>query len=323
MAELSFWHPVLLEKQLGDKPEPIRVLDQDLVLFRGDQGIGCLPDRCPHRGERLSRGFVRDGDLACPYHGWTWSPAGKGHCPGDGSFSPTIPHFDVAVAHGAIWIREPGGRGELPSFETTGFRPLTVFSTRLPGSLERVLDNFSESEHTPEVHLMGFDSRKMDQVRVTVQTDKDSVHVVNRGPQRRTMKLLRLGVGVPLEADYVIEWTTRFQPVHAQFDHYWLPPGKEEPYDKRVRAWVYFVPVSPTETQLFSFVFVNEGPLWERLGDALHARYARWDIEQDRPLLEGLAPELGEAPTQGWKSRFDEGLEANRERLQKLYRGSS
>ena len=290
------------------------------MLFRGSQGIGCVLDRCPHRGERLSGGQVRGEGLACPYHGWTWAPDGTGHCPGDRSFEPHIEHFEVAVGHGAVWIREPGHHGPLPSFETQGFRPLTVFSTVMPGSLERVLDNFSESEHTSEVHLMGFDPRKMDQVQVQVDIEDDSVHVLNRGPQRRAMKLLRLAVGVPPKANYVIEWTTRFQPVHAQFDHYWLDE-QDQPYEKRVRAWVYFVPVDARNTALFSFVFVNQGHLWERLGDALHARYAQWDIEQDRPLLEGLAPDLPDQTTFGWKSRFDRALDANRERLDRLYRG--
>lgn len=43
----------------------------ELVIWRGmDGAVNLWEDRCPHRGMRLSFGFVRDNRLACLYHGW-------------------------------------------------------------------------------------------------------------------------------------------------------------------------------------------------------------------------------------------------------------
>jgi phenylpropionate dioxygenase-like ring-hydroxylating dioxygenase large terminal subunit len=50
----------------------VKALSQDLVLWRDAGGrLHCLEDRCPHRGARLSHGWVREGGIACRYHGVT------------------------------------------------------------------------------------------------------------------------------------------------------------------------------------------------------------------------------------------------------------
>ena len=50
----------------------VKALSQDLVLWRDSGGrLHCLEDRCPHRGARLSHGWVRERGIACRYHGVT------------------------------------------------------------------------------------------------------------------------------------------------------------------------------------------------------------------------------------------------------------
>lgn len=45
----------------------------EIVLWRGvDGAIHAWEDRCPHRGMRLSFGFVRENALNCLYHGWQY-----------------------------------------------------------------------------------------------------------------------------------------------------------------------------------------------------------------------------------------------------------
>jgi phenylpropionate dioxygenase-like ring-hydroxylating dioxygenase large terminal subunit len=44
-----------------------------VVVWRGADGsVRAWPDRCPHRGMRLSFGFVRRNALVCIYHGWSF-----------------------------------------------------------------------------------------------------------------------------------------------------------------------------------------------------------------------------------------------------------
>jgi phenylpropionate dioxygenase-like ring-hydroxylating dioxygenase large terminal subunit len=72
----NYWYPVLAAWRLGAKPRPIKILGEDIVLFRDAGKIFALRDRCPHRGAQLSQGsclYRGSGTLTCPYHGWTFS----------------------------------------------------------------------------------------------------------------------------------------------------------------------------------------------------------------------------------------------------------
>mgnify|MGYP001210671345 CR=1 FL=1 len=75
-----YWQPVALIEEL-DEQRPVRavkVLGQDFVLFRDEQGRYGLLDRdCPHRGADLAFGRPEDGGLRCPFHGWLFDVAGR------------------------------------------------------------------------------------------------------------------------------------------------------------------------------------------------------------------------------------------------------
>lgn len=57
---------------------PLHLDGKEFVLWRDDNEIVHLwEDRCPHRGMRLSFGFVRENRLKCLYHGWEFAAAGN------------------------------------------------------------------------------------------------------------------------------------------------------------------------------------------------------------------------------------------------------
>jgi len=75
-----YWQPAALSEELppGGSPLPVRLLGEDLVLFRDDQGRpGLLGIHCSHRGADLSYGRVEDGGLRCIYHGWLYDIHGQ------------------------------------------------------------------------------------------------------------------------------------------------------------------------------------------------------------------------------------------------------
>ena len=60
-------------------PTGVEAFGTRLAIFEDDeQRLQAIEARCPHRGGDLSRGSVKDGNLACPLHDWRW--AGDGHC---------------------------------------------------------------------------------------------------------------------------------------------------------------------------------------------------------------------------------------------------
>jgi phthalate 4,5-dioxygenase oxygenase subunit len=82
----SYWQPVALvdefdpalDPRMANRPvKAVRVLGQDLVLFRNAQGAWGLLDRdCPHRGADLSFGRNEGDGLRCAFHGWKFDVEG-------------------------------------------------------------------------------------------------------------------------------------------------------------------------------------------------------------------------------------------------------
>jgi phenylpropionate dioxygenase-like ring-hydroxylating dioxygenase large terminal subunit len=80
MGELlrRYWHPVGLSKDATDTPRQVRVLGEDLILFRDGAGRpGLLHPRCAHRGASLYYGKVESRGIRCCYHGWLFAADGQ------------------------------------------------------------------------------------------------------------------------------------------------------------------------------------------------------------------------------------------------------
>jgi 5,5'-dehydrodivanillate O-demethylase oxygenase subunit len=81
MGELlrRYWMPIAAVAQLDDTPVmPVRLMGEDLVLFKDGAGAYGLVDRhCPHRRADLSYGMVEACGLRCNYHGWLWEHTGR------------------------------------------------------------------------------------------------------------------------------------------------------------------------------------------------------------------------------------------------------
>jgi phenylpropionate dioxygenase-like ring-hydroxylating dioxygenase large terminal subunit len=74
-----YWQPVGTSESVTTRPQKVRILGEDLVLFRDRKGRpGLLYPRCMHRGTSLYYGRVEDDGIRCCYHGWMFSV--EGHC---------------------------------------------------------------------------------------------------------------------------------------------------------------------------------------------------------------------------------------------------
>ncbi|MFC9223831.1 Rieske 2Fe-2S domain-containing protein [Streptomyces hygroscopicus] len=119
----NFWYPVQWAGQVGEKPVPITLLGEKIVLVRDKGEVHALHDRCPHRGVPLSLGRRQyPGTISCPYHGWTYNlDDGKLRAVlTDGPDSPicgklSVRTYPVAERLGLIWVYV--GDGEAPPVE--------------------------------------------------------------------------------------------------------------------------------------------------------------------------------------------------------------
>ena len=68
-----FWMPIAMTNQFADKPYRVRVLGEDLVLFREKKGrLGLVHLHCAHRNMSLEFGIIEEGGIRCSYHGWKY-----------------------------------------------------------------------------------------------------------------------------------------------------------------------------------------------------------------------------------------------------------
>ena len=119
----QYWQPAALLDEFDDvRPvRRVRLLGEDLVLFRDDAGrYGLLDRHCAHRGADLSFGRVEDGGLRCPFHGWLFDATGA--CleqpaePEGSRFCQSVRQraYRCTVAGGIVWAFM--GTGEPPAF---------------------------------------------------------------------------------------------------------------------------------------------------------------------------------------------------------------
>ncbi len=102
------WYVAAWDHELGREPKAVRILGDDIVLYRMTDGTpAALEDACPHRKLPLSMGRIRGDHIECGYHGLTFDCSGRcTRAPG----SDRIPRVAVVRAypiverHGLLWI---------------------------------------------------------------------------------------------------------------------------------------------------------------------------------------------------------------------------
>jgi phenylpropionate dioxygenase-like ring-hydroxylating dioxygenase large terminal subunit len=157
----DFWHPVALSAAVREKPIPATLLGTQLVIWRTANGIFAFKDLCIHRGTRLSLGWVNQGQLVCPYHGWCYAESGAV------TKIPAIPPdrpiprkaradtYHCLERYGLVFVclGEPKiSIYEAPEFELEGFRTHIVGPFKWKTSAARSMENFMDEAHLPWAH---------------------------------------------------------------------------------------------------------------------------------------------------------------------------
>ena len=117
-SDPSAWTAVALSAEVQPgSVHPIERAGEPLAVWR-DEGGGAhaWEDRCPHRGMRLSFGFVRGSHLTCLYHGWEFGTDGgckriPAHPDLEPADSIAVPRYATVEACGMILVAGAAGEG--------------------------------------------------------------------------------------------------------------------------------------------------------------------------------------------------------------------
>ncbi|WP_141581567.1 aromatic ring-hydroxylating dioxygenase subunit alpha [Actinomadura sp. WMMA1423] len=161
-AFTEYWYPVAYAQEISDVPRRARVLGEDYVLWRGrDDVIGAAVDECPHRGSRLSQGWVEDGALVCGYHGWAFGTSGAcERIPQNDPEQPIPPRARALSAlveekYGLIWLCPGMPRAGIPVLEEALDPEFTLIHELMEvwkASAPRVIDNALDVSHLAWTH---------------------------------------------------------------------------------------------------------------------------------------------------------------------------
>ena len=159
---MNDWHPVFRSDALVQgEPQSVRLLGEDLVLWRSVNGVHAWKDLCIHRGTRLSLGKAHQGTLSCPYHGWVYDASGQCiHIPAHPEQKPPakahVVVYQAQEKYGMVWVCLGQPDQDIPAFPEEAdpaFRKLLTgpFPPMRTNGL-RIIENFLDVTHFPFVH---------------------------------------------------------------------------------------------------------------------------------------------------------------------------
>lgn len=282
-----YWQPVALALELGDEPLNVRMLGEDLVLFRTRQGeIGLLDRHCSHRGTSLEYGLPSNEGIICCYHGW--------HYGTDGRIieTPNDPTSNVAgrLFHGAYPTREyegiifayMGPPDEIPDFPIldTFVEPnneMVPFSLHMPCNWLQCLENTQDPIHSCFLHT------RVSGVQFGVSWGELPELDYVKTPYGM------MNVNVRRWKDNIWARTTEdLLPNMNQTGSLWLP-AEEEEFFGRVALTRWLMPIDNVATKMIGWRFFND---WMDvgLGDKSQVGIGKIDIigqtEDERSYVE-------------------------------------
>ena len=161
-----FWQPVAFERDLGDVPRRIRIMGEDLVVFRDRSGhVGLLQLHCTHRGTSLEFGIPQERGIRCCYHGWVFDVDGRIlETPGEPADSTLRQRlcqgaYPTHTLCGLIfaYLGPPEQRPPFPMYDTFDVPGLVLQPAarfELPCNWLQVKDNAMDPVHTSFLHAL-------------------------------------------------------------------------------------------------------------------------------------------------------------------------
>ena len=162
-----YWQPIANTSEVGELPLKIRILGEDLVLFRTGSGdYGLVEQRCSHRGASLEYGVLSERGIRCAYHGFHYAVDGTILETGAGAplaNGGKICHgaYPLHVFHDLIfaYMGPPDKRPAFPRLDLFDHPHLTIESGREKDCVNecnwlQIHENAMDPVHTVFLHVL-------------------------------------------------------------------------------------------------------------------------------------------------------------------------
>ena len=281
----KYWHPVEDSDAVGRDPVATTLLEEDLVLFRSDGQVHAFADCCPHRGTRLSLGWVDDqGCLVCAYHGWAYGAGGQCvRIPSQSDDQSPIPPkarvraFPTKERYGLVWVALEDPIADIAPFpEYDDDRYLTYVSLRASwnASAGRFSENGLDVTHFAWVHpgTLG--------LRDEAECPDIDIEVTGYGFE---YAYSRESLDSP--------FATGGETVHSRTMHH-LPFTRRRVLDSAAGHSVQFVTAKPTRARQCEIWMIESRDHHRDDPIEPYIVFSRALLEQDRRIVESQRPEM-------------------------------
>ncbi|MGU3501667.1 aromatic ring-hydroxylating dioxygenase subunit alpha [Mycobacterium sp. C31M] len=283
----GFWHPLTTSDRVADQPRRFTLLDDYVVAYRDDEGnVAAFRDICIHRGAALSLGWVREGKLVCPYHGWQYDQSGACvRIPSRPAEAP-IPssarayRYEVRERYGLVWVAVSDPTLGVPDFpddvEQPGWKSFISYNEVWKTSAARAVENFMDFSHFPYVHegLLGTEDNA-EIAPYTVEKRPDGLHYWLE--QEEPSDLYGAGGSQLVRYEY-----TLMVPFTIHLKKIEVGTGRETYITQ------FTSPQTATSTELFVFIVRNHS---HDEPDSKFGDFTNKIMEQDRVIVESQRPE--------------------------------
>ncbi|MCZ6548279.1 MAG: aromatic ring-hydroxylating dioxygenase subunit alpha [Deltaproteobacteria bacterium] len=271
-----FWQPVAYSDELTDLPKKLRIMGEDLVIYRDFGGnVGLLELHCAHRGTSLEYGLVSQCGIRCCYHGWLFDRNGAIlETPGEPADSTLKDRlfqgaYPIHESNGLIftYMGPPENRPHFPLYDSMirpGYKMMPGQSYVLPCNWLQVAENGMDPVHTSFLHTIVTGAQFTDEFGVIpeleyVETPSGMVYVAGR----------RVGNNV---------WIRMVDNVHPNMQQVapvWENGRDVHPFDgPMMTRWI--VPIDDEKTMLIELRHISEEdevtPAWWADGTMLPAQ---------------------------------------------------
>ncbi len=158
-----YWQPICMSEQLTDLPLAVRIMSENLIVFRDLSGqVGLLHRQCSHRRTSLEYGVIAEHGIRCCYHGWLFDVDGTIlETPGEPDDSP-IRH---TLSHGAYpaleykglvfaYMGPPDKKPDFPIYDTMDIpgEELVPYAIDMDCNWLQVVENPMDPVHSVYLH---------------------------------------------------------------------------------------------------------------------------------------------------------------------------
>ncbi|ARM34926.1 Rieske 2Fe-2S domain-containing protein [Legionella longbeachae] len=189
------WLPVAWVKEIKTRPQRFLLCNMPLVIFKLEEKVIVLQDRCPHRGVPLSEGTLTKDGIQCCYHGWRFNA--QGLCvaiPGLNKPIDTrhycVPAYEAQVHLGMVFVCLEPDELTLPLYSVPMLQGQDYTSHsmqfQLKGDLLNLLENVLDATHTHFVHsglLRHNNKRQLITATLTVEKFHAEIRYENENKQ--------------------------------------------------------------------------------------------------------------------------------------------